>query len=490
MKLPVNHKLATSFVALVAVGVMAGAPAPVLAGLRIPFISGKKKLPEAPATPDMPQAPSAAMPRAISGPAADYPVVLGEPYQAGGRLFTPVNSMNYDAVGYASIADQASGVSAAHHTLPLPSYVEVTSLTSGRTILVRVERRGPMDSTHAIELSPAAASQLGLSGSALAVRVRRVNPLEVERAALRSGGTAPERMATPKPLLAVLQRRLANDPAARMAGAMLSSGPVMGQAPSEDEADSEAGSATRSAAKPALAKDAASKAAVAPKLAAKLPPRLASVAPATAPAAPQAATQPQRAPARFGADFAQFAAVTPEAADLEGSEAQGEANGAAYRPAYARPANVAQASAKPAKTPSAAPKLAVAKPAPVKASAKPAAKVPAAVAPKAPAMAMAPVVPNYLIKPLVRPTPMALEARVAQAASGGATGGAMVVQVGAFADRARAAQVANRAGGRVAGANGLFRVRMGPFSSRGEAEAALAKARAAGYSEARIQHND
>jgi rare lipoprotein A len=43
------------------------------------------------------------------------------------------------------------------------------------------------------------------------VRVRRVNPPEQDRALLRSGNPAPERMATPKPLLDVLQRKL--DPA-------------------------------------------------------------------------------------------------------------------------------------------------------------------------------------------------------------------------------------------------------------------------------------
>jgi rare lipoprotein A len=145
------------------------------------------------------------MPRATTGPAADYPVVLGEPYKVGDTVFSPANAMNYDAVGYASVGGPTVGVSAAHHTLPMPSYVEVTSLTSGRTILVRVERRGPMDSTHAIELSPAAIAQLGLSSDGRApVRVRRVNPLETERALLRSGMNAPERMVTPKPLLAVL----------------------------------------------------------------------------------------------------------------------------------------------------------------------------------------------------------------------------------------------------------------------------------------------
>jgi rare lipoprotein A len=148
-------------------------------------------------------------PRSANGPAADYPVVVGEPFDVGDVTYTPVDRMNFDAVGYAAIgADGGEGVSAAHKTLPLPSYVEVTSLDSGKTILVRVERRGPMSNDRLIELSPGAASQLGLTGDKAPVRVRRVNPPEQERAMLRSGQRAPERMETPKALLAVLLRKI------------------------------------------------------------------------------------------------------------------------------------------------------------------------------------------------------------------------------------------------------------------------------------------
>lgn len=149
-------------------------------------------------------------PPPVNGPAADYPVVLGDPFQIGGTTWTPDDRLNYDAVGYAAIGvDGGEKISAAHKTLPLPSYVEVTSLTSGRTILVRVERRGPMDNERLIELSPGAAAQLGLADSARpAVRVRRVNPPEQERALLRAGQRAPERMETPKGLLDALNRKL------------------------------------------------------------------------------------------------------------------------------------------------------------------------------------------------------------------------------------------------------------------------------------------
>jgi rare lipoprotein A (peptidoglycan hydrolase) len=58
-------------------------------------------------------------------------VVVGQPYRVGDTLFTPVSGMNFDSVGYASVGGPNVGVSAAHHTLPLPCYVEVTSLASG-----------------------------------------------------------------------------------------------------------------------------------------------------------------------------------------------------------------------------------------------------------------------------------------------------------------------------------------------------------------------
>ena len=148
---------------------------------------------------------------ARTGPAADYPLVIGEPFTIGTTVWTPNDQLNYDAVGMASVGEATLvGVSGAHKTLPLPSYVEVTSLNSGRTILVRLERRGPMVNSLLIELSPAAAQQLGMApGASDPVRVRRVNPPEAERALLRQGEEAPLRMDTPQGLLNVLRKKLA-----------------------------------------------------------------------------------------------------------------------------------------------------------------------------------------------------------------------------------------------------------------------------------------
>lgn len=149
-------------------------------------------------------------PPAANGPASDYPMVLGSPFVIEGVTYTPADTLNYDAVGIATVSGEGgSSISAAHRTLPLPSYAEVTSLDSGRTILVRVERRGPMSGNAVVDLSPGAAAQLGLTDTGrVDVRIRRVNPPEVERAALRSGQAAPARMDTPQSLLKVLHRKL------------------------------------------------------------------------------------------------------------------------------------------------------------------------------------------------------------------------------------------------------------------------------------------
>jgi len=156
--------------------------------------------------------PEAPVAPPTNGPAADYPVVIGDPFTIDGVTYTPLDTLNYDAVGYATLdGDAGPGVSAAHRTLPLPSYVEVTSLDTGRTILVRVERRGPMVGPHLIALSADAEKQLGSSGDA-PVRVRRVNPPEPERALLRQREAAPLRMDTPKSLVEVLRRKLPASP--------------------------------------------------------------------------------------------------------------------------------------------------------------------------------------------------------------------------------------------------------------------------------------
>ena len=70
------------------------------------------------------------------------------------------------------------GMTAAHKTLPLPSYVEVTNLENGRKIIVRVNDRGPFYSDRIIDLSFAAAKKLGYADQGTArVLVQGIDPV-------------------------------------------------------------------------------------------------------------------------------------------------------------------------------------------------------------------------------------------------------------------------------------------------------------------------
>lgn len=83
---------------------------------------------------------------------------------------------------------------AAHPTLPLQSHVEVTALDTGRTILVRINDRGPYHKGRIIDVSFAAARALGMTGhGARPVRIARVTPAGADAEALRSGRQAASR---------------------------------------------------------------------------------------------------------------------------------------------------------------------------------------------------------------------------------------------------------------------------------------------------------
>ncbi len=170
---------------------------------------------------------SALPPAPSSEIASDGPVKIGEPYTVGSKTYTPQDVMTYDEVGYASWYGQefegrptangeayvSSGVSAAHKTLPMPSYVEITALDTGKTIIARVNDRGPFANDRIIDLSAGAARELGIDAQGVAgVRVRKVNPPEQERSVLRSGRAAPARINTPESLLKILRQKLAAMP--------------------------------------------------------------------------------------------------------------------------------------------------------------------------------------------------------------------------------------------------------------------------------------
>ncbi|MBI3343331.1 MAG: septal ring lytic transglycosylase RlpA family protein [Gammaproteobacteria bacterium] len=115
-------------------------------------------------------------------------------YEVNGRLYhTLSNSAGYVERGIASWYGtkfhgrrtssgepyDLYGVTAAHKTLPLPSYVLVTNLNNGRNLVVRVNDRGPFHEERLIDLSYAAAGKLGVlpTGTAL-VEVRAIQPGE------------------------------------------------------------------------------------------------------------------------------------------------------------------------------------------------------------------------------------------------------------------------------------------------------------------------
>ncbi len=158
----------------------------------------------------------------------DQPI-LGAAYMIDGVSWQPADVPSFDEVGYAAILGETAdghhtangevyvpgAVSAAHRTLPMPSYVEVTAIETGKTILVRINDRGPLLNDRVIALSPGAARQLGIAANGDAgVRVRKVDPPEQERTKLRSGGAATERLEAPVGLRTALAKGLPNAPAA------------------------------------------------------------------------------------------------------------------------------------------------------------------------------------------------------------------------------------------------------------------------------------
>lgn len=118
-------------------------------------------------------------------------VKIGKPYQVLGAWYYPSDDRSYDQRGIASwygpgfhALNTANGerydqddVTAAHKTLPMPSYVEVENLDNGRKLTVRVNDRGPFVAGRIIDLSRRSAQLLGVDKAGTArVRVRRVYP--------------------------------------------------------------------------------------------------------------------------------------------------------------------------------------------------------------------------------------------------------------------------------------------------------------------------
>lgn len=153
--------------------------------------------------------------------------LVGKPYAVNGRIYVPSDDPSYRAEGTASWygpdfhrKQTANGelydmhaISAAHPTMPLPSYARVTNLDNGRSIIVRVNDRGPYFRDRIIDLSIGTARALNFYGHGSAnVRVEYIGPAPLEGsddnlllATLREGSPAPApsavMLASAKPLL-------------------------------------------------------------------------------------------------------------------------------------------------------------------------------------------------------------------------------------------------------------------------------------------------
>ena len=167
----------------------------------------------------VPDAVPAAEPRSKYGNPAEYEV-LGE------RYFVLNSSSGYRERGRASwygtkfnkkrtsSGEQYDmfGMTAAHKTLPLPTYVRVTRLSNGRSVVVKVNDRGPFHQGRIIDLSYAAAVKLDLlkDGSA-DVEVEALDPHTPQPAAPQPEPAFLEVATTDDPIYAVALREQVSD---------------------------------------------------------------------------------------------------------------------------------------------------------------------------------------------------------------------------------------------------------------------------------------
>jgi rare lipoprotein A len=126
--------------------------------------------------------------------------IVGQPYQISGRTYYPREDFDYDRTGTASWYGSdfhgrrtANGetydmhaMTAAHPTLPMPTIVRVTNLDNGRSVIVRINDRGPFAEDRIIDMSRAGARELGFESAGLArvrVTVLREASLQLKRSA-------------------------------------------------------------------------------------------------------------------------------------------------------------------------------------------------------------------------------------------------------------------------------------------------------------------
>lgn len=120
---------------------------------------------------------------------------IGRPYTIAGRTYVPRHDPDYTAEGLASwygarfhgrrtangeVFDRWA-LTAAHTTMPLPSYARVTNLDNNHSVIVRVNDRGPFHGSRIIDVSRATAEALDFKQAGTArVRVDYVGPASTE----------------------------------------------------------------------------------------------------------------------------------------------------------------------------------------------------------------------------------------------------------------------------------------------------------------------
>ncbi len=150
---------------------------------------------QAPAYPDIIRdkpapPPQVAQEQTIIGDCSVKNQSVGRPYTIRGVRYVPKHDPAYDATGLASFYGKAhhgnqtangerfnmNALSAAHTTLPLPSCVKVTNLRNNKSIILRVNDRGPFVKGRIIDVSYAAAKELDFIGAGLTeVRVQIID---------------------------------------------------------------------------------------------------------------------------------------------------------------------------------------------------------------------------------------------------------------------------------------------------------------------------
>lgn len=158
---------------------------------------------------------------------------IGKPYQVAGVWYYPREDFDYDETGIASwygpdfhgklTADgetfDQNTVTAAHKTLPLPSIVRVTNMENGRSLIVRVNDRGPFVNGRIIDLSRRSAQLLGMENKGTA-RVRVQVMAEESRALasrLKNDSPGSEPAITAAPRESVATESLAPPPGTKAA---------------------------------------------------------------------------------------------------------------------------------------------------------------------------------------------------------------------------------------------------------------------------------